>query len=417
MSQDRKEYFGKYIYILLVYLGLATTGQGIYNVRYMSAYYFGIAVLVWCAFLKVSRTKFKLIVDTSLFRYIKMLFIPSVMVFIFSVIINIFNPCGLSRYYSRAFGLTMYILLAVLEAYFVFFYFEKKAIGYTFCAVALSYLTSCIVAFRQDGLYQFKKMIFDTGYNGSVLEMHEVAPIASLFAIYFLFSTKLKKENRKNFFLKEFICFFIIICSAKRINFICCVIMTFVYELIKRKSYSRKRLRSICRIIAVIFIMVSLLYIFTIKSGVLNVLLNLLNVNTMARMELWNGIAQTYKFSPLFLGKGSGYVSKWMDNNWSSLGIIGLHSSTGIHSDILKYYIELGFVGFIAYFFYYLCYIPNRIYKDRKDNSFALCFVLFLLQFLVWFTDNISTYHNYLWILYLLFFATTYASPKNGRCN
>ena len=193
--------------------------------------------------------------------------------------------------------------------------------------------------------------------------------------------------------------------------------MTFVYELIKRKSYSRKRLRSICRIIAVIFIMVSLLYIFTIKSGVLNVLLNLLNVNTMARMELWNGIAQTYKFSPLFLGKGSGYVSKWMDNNWSSLGIIGLHSSTGIHSDILKYYIELGFVGFIAYFFYYLCYIPNRIYKDRKDNSFALCFVLFLLQFLVWFTDNISTYHNYLWILYLLFFATTYASPKNGRCN
>lgn len=417
MSQNRGEYFGKYIYILLVYLGLATTGQGLYNVKYMSAYYIGIAVLLWCVFLKASRTEFKLIVNTDLLRYAKMLFVPSVVIFIFSVIINILNPCGFSRYYSRAFGLAMYVLLAVLEAYFVFSYFGKKAIRYTFFAVALSYLTSCVVAFRQDGFYQFKKMIFDTGYNGSVLEMHEVAPIASLFAIYFLFSTKLKKENRRNFLLKEFICIFIIICSAKRINFLCCVIMIFVYEFIKRKSYSRKYLRRICKIIAVAFIIAALLYVFIVKSGVLNVILSLLNVNTMARMELWNGIRPTYEFSPLFLGRGSGFVSKWMDNNWSSLGIVGLHSSTGIHSDILKYYIELGFFGFIAYFSYYLYYIPSRIYKDREDNSFILCFVLFLLQFLVWFTDNISTYHNYLWILYLLFFATVYTSSKKGGRN
>lgn len=104
------------------------------------------------------------------------------------------------------------------------------------------------------------------------------------------------------------------------------------------------------KVASIVFIFVMLLFVYMIRSGLLFAALSIFNINTMARTDLWIGIKNQYTFSFFFLGRGLGFVSKWLDNNWMNLGIIGLVESTGLHSDILKYYTELGFVWFIAFF-------------------------------------------------------------------
>ena len=107
------------------------------------------------------------------------------------------------------------------------------------------------------------------------------------------------------------------------------------------------------------------------------------------------------------MGRGVGFASKWMDNNWMTLNINGLTGSMGIHNDILKSYIEIGFVGLSIYFYTLLYRNAKRIFVKIGHKESFIYFVLTMFQMLIWFTDNISIYHNFLWILNLLLFSLT----------
>ena len=100
-----------------------------------------------------------------------------------------------------------------------------------------------------------------------------------------------------------------------------------------------------------------------------------------------------------------------MDNNWMNLGIAGLTESIGIHNDILKYYIDFGFGFFFFFFYFYLVGITKKIDKKFGLSASIIYFTLIFLQFLIYFTDNISIYHNYQWIMNLMFFTLI-----NDRC-
>ena len=43
----------------------------------------------------------------------------------------------------------------------------------------------------------------------------------------------------------------------------------------------------------------------------------------MQRDTLYKAMNYYYDFSPTFLGKGSGFTSKWLDNNWMNINIYG----------------------------------------------------------------------------------------------
>lgn len=92
-------------------------------------------------------------------------------------------------------------------------------------------------------------------------------------------------------------------------------------------------------------------------------------------------------------------------NNWQTIGINGLTETTGIHNDLLKYFIDLGFVGFIVYLYIYLIYINKKISKIFDKKSAYIYFLLILFQILCWFTDNVSIYHTFLVAFFLLIFS------------
>lgn len=138
-------------------------------------------------------------------------------------------------------------------------------------------------------------------------------------------------------------------------NCVCELLFTIIlFEIILifggKKNKESKKHTKLMKVASIVFIFVMLLFVYMIRSGLLFAALSIFNIDTMARTDLWIGIKNQYTFSFFFLGRGLGFVSKWLDNNWMNLGIIGLVESTGLHSDILKYYTELGLVGFIAFF-------------------------------------------------------------------
>ncbi|CDM69223.1 putative membrane protein [Clostridium bornimense] len=390
------------IYIFLVYLALATERQGIYNVQYMSKYYIGIIIcLILSVCLLIKRSNI-IVINKKQLYVAKIMFLPTLFAFIYTLFVNALKPVPYNGFLMRSFGLVAYCLLAVIQAYIIYSYFKENALKYTFIAVTLSYLTSIIVAFREGGISQFVNMITNSSYNGSVLEMHEVAPIVSIFVFYYIYLVYFKKINRRKGILNLIICLVIILLSMKRIVILTCAIVIFLFFILCKKN---KNLLKWMALFSILIITVGYIYIYIIKSGYFYAFLERYNINAMARSELWQGISEQYDFSIFYSGRGLGFVSIWMDNNWQYLNINGLTQSTGLHNDLLKFYIDLGFFGNLLFLFNLLYMNAKRISKKISINASLLYFTLISLQILTWFTDVVSLYHNFQWIFYLIVFS------------
>ena len=394
------------LYILLVYLELATDRQHLYPVTYMTKYYIGILIIVLFILLLVSLGKV-IFVNKKLLYLAKILAMPTIVLFFYSALLHLMNPVQFSGYFSRLSSMTIFGLLAIFQAMVVFQFFGQKVVDYTFTAISLSYLTSIIVAYSQGGLSQFILMLTDDSFNGSVLEMHEVAPITALFILYYLYQYFIKENSFSAVFRKILIALIILFLSLKRIVFLSVLIIIPVFLVIYWYYKKVRKILSLLNAFSLVFITGIFLYVYSIKSGFIYTFIQEHNINSMARTDLWKGIESTYSFTPIFMGRGVGFASKWMDNNWMTLNINGLTGSMGIHNDILKSYIEIGFVGLSIYFYTLLYRNAKRIFVKIGHKESFIYFVLTMFQMLIWFTDNISIYHNFLWILNLLLFSLT----------
>lgn len=398
------------IYVISVYLALATERQKIYNVQYMSKYYIGIIICVILFLLLIIKQKNTIIINIKQLYIAKIMFLPVLLIYIYTLFIYFYKPIEYSGLMSRALGNVMYSLLAIIQAYIIIAYFKKDAIKYTFLAIIISYFTSIIVAFKEGGVQQFISVITDSSYSGSVLEMHELAPIVAMFIFYYMYLLYLKKISKYKGFINICICLAILILSMKRIVILTTIIALFLFLFLKR---NKKNFLNIIAFLSISLIIIAYTYVFLIKSGYLYTILDMYNINSMSRAQIWSGISNQYDFSVLYLGRGLGFSSIWMDNNWNILGINGLTQSTGLHNDILKFYIDLGFIVCGLYLFNLLYINTKKIYYKLNKNSALLYFVLIVLQILTWFTDVISGYHNYQWMFFLLIFSLLLYEEKN----
>jgi hypothetical protein len=318
------------------------------------------------------------------------------------MIVTVINQVNFDGYYTRALSNVAFPLLSIIEAVLAFMYFQDEAVDTLFIPYALSYITSIIVAFLESGFKQFYSMIFDSTYNGSVLEMSELLPAIALFLIYYLYQMKYRKMPLKSGLPKVIFCVIFLTAGWKRILMLSIIIVVLLYVILLNNT---KRVLQKSLTVSIIFIALQYVYVYLIRNGLLFRIIALFNIETMARATIWSHLPGIYRFSPLFLGRGVGYVSKWMDNNWNTLGIIGLTQTTGIHNDVLKYFIELGFWMFGIYLFCILYYNTFKIKKELDDKSALTYFIMMVFQILCWFTDNVSGYHTFLFPLYLIIFS------------
>ena len=127
-------------------------------------------------------------------------------------------------------------------------------------------------------------------------------------------------------------------------------------------------------------------FIFLLYSGFIKDLMSLFSVNVMGRNYYWQAAVDNSVFSITYLGQGVNTLQELLTTNYSYLRV------GGVHCDILKMYFELGFVGFILWLYYYLVYMPRWIARSGAVLTFEAYAIVTLLQFVLFFTDNVDIY-------------------------
>ena len=138
-------------------------------------------------------------------------------------------------------------------------------------------------------------------------------------------------------------------------------------------------------------------YLYLIYSGIMDAFCWGANINTNGRVEMYSRMANEFEFSALFLGKGLGTV-EYLLNFWND------ERFANLHKDLLKFYIELGFLGLLIYLGSY--FVMFRLAGKIASGSKVACLVAVSVYSLFLFaTDNVSIYSLYLLPLYSVLFA------------
>lgn len=205
-----------------------------------------------------------------------------------------------------------------------------------------------------------------------------------LFMLYFIH----RKANRKTIIFTGLM---VLLANKRIVTFSLPFCLLGYYLLSRFSNTAPQKRRFLLRTGATLSIIVQLGFIFLLHSGRFIEWLQRYGISHMGRAGLYARIASDYRFSPGFIGHGIGFALYRLE------GI-------NLHSDILKLYIELGFWGFLLYnlLFFRIVFHVN---KQGDGRGAVFIFTLLIYSILLYFTDNVSIYINYLIPFYMMIFA------------
>lgn len=377
----------KFLYIIIVIFSLWTEKMGVIAYRWYTQYILGILFIL---FYIVSQPRMVIKISKTEKNIIYMLVIPNFIIMIYSMIIMNMQKIELFEgSFSRTVGLFVYLLVAILVGYLSFKSFGKKAIDYTFYGFVANYIINIFLQVVRYGIGSIVLYLINpTTTVGTLLEAHELSLTMPLFLIYYFIIYKEKKM------FKIIICIIISVLAQKRTVFLDVIVVLSYYYIVK----GIKNKKAVLNITGIITIFICFGYVYIIKSGVLWDFLSQHWINLMGRQYIWKGIDSTYIFDVSFLGRGSGFTTKWLQNYTYTLGFIGLDSNIvigGLHNDILRAFIEYGFLGCFIYLYNYIILNYKRIAKWISMQSAIIYMIIILAQIILWFTDNVANYYNF----------------------
>ena len=320
--------------------------------------------------------------------------IPLAAMFIYTIFLWI---TGISRvesirYVTRLISTVGYLGICILYACISYIVLGKKIIDYTWYSLIISYFFGSIcmafVGSPVDTLiYMFT--LKDTVQITKIFEVHDLTFAMGFFLIYFVYFNK--KENIKHLYSKIIISILYVIWGYKRIEFAAIAITFILFIFIGRK---RKELSFKTTVITGVVLAVSLIYVFLASSGLLSILAEKYNINFMGRLYTYEFMTRYFEFKPTFMGHGLSYVDKLIEE-LRARGTLykGWMLLSGMHSDTLKKYIELGFIGFIVWIIYVIK-IKTIKFKNEFSEKVAAIYLMFTVySFVLYLTDNVFEYY------------------------
>lgn len=184
--------------------------------------------------------------------------------------------------------------------------------------------------------------------------------------------------------------------ATKRIAIIA-TILVLCFLLFLRVVKSAEMKRRILRLSSILALGVPFIYIYIIRSGILEKLVYRYDIQTMGRLNIYTMMSEHYFLGLSYLGKGIGSTRAIVEG-------FGFESYQLLHNDILSFYIELGFLGFLIFWIIYIAIFWRLINKIDIDKMIILL-ALFIYTVIVFMTDNISIYMNYFYPFYMMLFS------------
>ena len=212
------------------------------------------------------------------------------------------------------------------------------------------------------------------------VEIHDLTIAFGVLMIYALLDREL--YGRWVVFL---ISLFFSVTGLKRIVFLAAVICVAAYFIVRKLS--EKHLRTIVIASALCWFFFTLLYITAIHGGLYD-WYEKIGIDTKGRYLIYWYANQNYRMSPLYMGHGYGFSGQaW--NVSAGSGFI----QDALHNEYLRTYMEIGFPGYLMWFFLYFVTRPLYFLKKQGQKGGALFIVLVMFLAFTYLTDN--TYYYY----------------------
>lgn len=291
---------------------------------------------------------------------------------------------------TRLFYTTINITVAVCAAYIL----GKDCIELAFWGSIIYHFKMILLAAKAAGISTIVPDVISTISGGemgvfmAILEVHEPTFAVGIFFLFFLFCDKDMFGKRKYLYIALSGLF--LITGWKR-NICGAVAAAIIIGLIMKKFEPQKQDLRIAVLCGICEILVCVFYVYLIKSNIFVTIMQEYGVNLMSREGLYEFIGDQYEFSPFFMGRGFGFVEEYLVYV-KTLGLKYAGSSLEhIHNDLLLYYIEEGFWGYLIWLGMNCIWYPIWWYKNG-NSKLCLIYTIFNVYNLITFTtDNMSS--------------------------
>lgn len=384
------------IYILCFSIAFLTR-MGKSEINYFIKY---IIALLWIgiAFFKLWKSDFKLVENEDNIKfYFRLFFIPYIIMCVYNVFLFATNRAEIITL-GRSISYIVTMIITIASVFATTYLLKKRTLICTIYSMFLSFLIVIIFNICTDASGALKGIIDSFLSNANAVNYFEVHDLTFAFGlILLLYIFRLNKFEDKN--LKIIIgSVVVILMGFKRIQIISIIIMIIYIAIIKiiKEDMAKK----LVKITGISLFAACILYVWIIKVGILENIINDIGVNTMGRIYFYKWVSTYAEFKLNFLGVGLGTTSKLMDvyTKWPV---------ATIHSDILRMFVEIGFIGFILWLWYYLIYSYDSIYKLFSTKVAITYFILTMYLYLLHFTDNTVSYFATQYVYMIIIISTS----------
>ena len=336
--------------------------------------------LMVALFLSLSRNRYRTKADGGgAFSYLARCFLaPKLLVWVYGILLFVVGV-GNPAYYSTGYTQIASVVLPLCALYI----FRGKTVDYIFWACVVSFVPVVLFTCAEEGIgclgAPFQSIVDSMVRNP--FENHQFTFTAAFLLVYYVC---LKGERGSRDILPICACVVMVIMGFKRIlalSIVSVVLLSMVLD--KTTPQSRRKL---CRAASVCLFVGCWIWVWVIYDGSFFQLVDRLGIQTMSRTYYYQVVVDSTEFSPFFLGMGLNAVTNMLTSVYAYLGV------GGVHSDILKYYAEIGFVGFLAWTWFYLIVLPRRMEQRFGSGAVYGFYIINIFTFIVYFTDNIDIY-------------------------
>ncbi|MDO4978962.1 MAG: hypothetical protein Q4E47_02300 [Candidatus Saccharibacteria bacterium] len=222
----------------------------------------------------------------------------------------------------------------------------------------------------------------------SIFEMHGATYCIGALLLYFMTKSKTAKTSKAIFIL---IPLFII--GQKRVAVGAIAAAVLVWCVIRNMKITKKRLMAF----SVLFCIVIMIFVFLLYNGTFFNLMKTLGISTSGRGLLAKYFTRQTSFSITQLPWGLDVVNDVLYHT-PYTEIAPNYIAVALHNDILKNFIEFGFIGMIAWLYIMIVHFTERIYEGLGERSVKMYIVLLVYTFILFMFSN-SYYSSPLFLL------------------
>lgn len=321
------------------------------------------------------------------------LILPYIAVMLCTAVIWIFNFTPVRQMISGFFE-PSYIILSILCAAFLVYAVGERAVDCAFWALSATFGVMTLQRLLRYGAAEYIRRLIiyiqsggKTG-GGVSVEDTSFAYLYAFFALYFLLCRR--KDPMQVQLSRWGVTAFALLAAFKRSALLALAVGAAVAWFYQRMP--RRHRKIFINAVVVSFVLGAFFVIPTIRLGLFTRIVNALQIDTSARTRIYAFYEQYYEFSPFYVGKGLGWIGRLVASGEGFKGY-GL-GPVNVHCDYVRYYIELGFAGYLCWVCTAFAPVVKGTVKGWSPAEDAAVLGVCVMMAMLRLTENISQLYS-----------------------